>query len=55
MSQSAETGDTALSDLADTIEDAVGVGTLELDTIWQIARYLTASGYVHCPPEQEGS
>lgn len=46
--------DAPLSDLADTIEDAVGVGTLDLDTIWQIARYLTASGYTRVIPPAVG-
>lgn len=42
--------DAALADLADTIEDAVGVRTLDDETIWQIARYLTASGYARVIP-----
>lgn len=44
----------ALTELAETIEDAVGVGTLDDDTVWQIARYLTASQYARAAAEDHG-
>lgn len=48
MDRSSESS--ALTDLFDTIEDAVGVGALSHDTVEQIARYLIASGYARVTP-----
>lgn len=38
-----------VAELADTVEDATS-GTLNYDVCWQIAQYLTASGYTRVTP-----